>query len=94
MILIFHRALLHLKHSRNSNILIQIYKNCAHKDIGMLEAFGVVTEFYQKSKRLEDSDRKTKLAGEEEALEMKRMDSIQSERLLKKFAEKFTQVAH
>lgn len=83
-----------MKHSQNSNILIQIYKNCAHKDIGMLEAFKVVTEFYQDSKRLEDSDRKTRLASEEEALEMKRMNSIQSERLLKKFALKFTQVAN
>jgi len=55
----------------------------------MLEAFGVVIELYRNSKPLNDADLKTQPAVDKEAEKTKRLNSIQSERLFKKFAGKF-----
>lgn len=81
------KAVLHLRYSKNSEILIKAYQNCEKKEMsGVMSVFSVVVDFYDNISRDEDdNDVKARVLASSD----NQKDFDQSKRILERFAEKF-----
>ena len=88
MFCLFQRAVLHLKYSKNSAILIRIYKNCEIEDLtNSMKSFDVVVDFYNNANLTdEDEGSKENLLVEST---LKENNLEQNSSILRRFSQKY-----